>query len=333
MLQHLSLLMAQYGLLMVFATVLLEQVGLPVPAMPVLVIAGALAAAGHLPLAGIGLLAILACLLGDSAWYLAGRRYGARVTRTLCRVSLSPDSCIHQSELHFQRWGGWSLVIAKFIPGLSLIAPPLVGALRLRARSFLWLDTLGAVLWVGVATALGWAFAGQIDSLLALLGQVGTRVFELALAALALYVATKWWWRRRVRKALGMARISVADLHAAVVAGRAPIIIDVRSQVSRTLDPHVIEGALLLDTEAAAATLEDTPRDREIVSYCDCPNEATSARAASVLLRRGFRHVRPLLGGLEAWKAAGYATRLLGAPHGDNAPPTRDATAGAHAER
>ncbi|HEX7325174.1 MAG TPA: DedA family protein/thiosulfate sulfurtransferase GlpE [Rhodanobacteraceae bacterium] len=308
---QLGTLMAQYGAWFVFASVLAEQIGLPVPGSLVVVLAGAMAAAGHLSLAGSVIAALVACLIGDSAWYAAGRRYGARVLHTLCRVSLSPDSCIHQSELNFERWRGWSLVIAKFVPGLSLIAPPLVGALGLRVRTFLQLDTLGALLWVGIATALGYVFAGQIDHLLLVLGDVGTRAFELGLVVLALYVGGRWWWRRRVRAALRMARITVTDLHAAVAGDSAPLIVDARSRTSRALDPRIIKGAILLDPGNIANSLRGIPRDRDIVSYCNCPNEATAARTASILVRRGYRHVRPLLGGLDAWVDAGYATQAL----------------------
>ncbi|MEO7064096.1 MAG: DedA family protein, partial [Dokdonella sp.] len=155
-------LIAQYGLLLVFASVLLEQLGFPIPAVAVLVVAGALAASGQLSLPGTLLVALIGCLLADLAWYWAGRRFGARVLRTLCRVSLSPDSCVHQSELRFERWGGQMLLAAKFMPGLSLVAPPLVGALGLPMRAFLLFDALGSLLWAVVAVGLGYAFAAQI---------------------------------------------------------------------------------------------------------------------------------------------------------------------------
>ena len=162
-------LIAQYGMLLVFLNVLLAQAGVPVPAVPTLVVAGALAAAGRLPLAGIVAATLLGCLLGDLAWYLAGRRYGAGVMRTLCRISLSPDSCVKQSELRFQRWRGHVLLVAKFVPGLSMLAPPLVGAMGLPLRRFLLLDGLGALLWAGGASALRYALADGSDRGLAAL--------------------------------------------------------------------------------------------------------------------------------------------------------------------
>ena len=156
------LLMAQYGLLLVFLNVLVEQVGVPVPAVPTLMVAGALAANGKLPLVGVVAVALCACLLGDLLWYWAGRRFGGGVMRTICRISLSPDSCVKQSELRFQRWRGQVLLVAKFVPGLSTVAPPLVGAMGLRLPAFLWLDGLGSLLWVALAVALGQVFASQM---------------------------------------------------------------------------------------------------------------------------------------------------------------------------
>lgn len=305
------LLIAQYGLLLVFLNVLIEQVGAPVPAVPTLMVAGALAANGSLPLAGVVGLALLACLLGDLLWYWAGRRYGGGVMRTICRISLSPDSCVKQSELHFQRWRGQMLLVAKFIPGLSTVAPPLVGAMGLRLATFLWLDGLGSLLWIGVAVALGYAFAGQIDVLLAALANAGTVALELVLGLLALYVAVKWWQRRRLLRALGMARISVDELHRAMAGEHGPLVLDVRSEAARQLDSRQIPGALLAGMSTVGEAVRGVPLDRELVIYCSCPNEVSAAKAAQLLGTLGYRRVRPLLGGLDAWARAGFTVDHL----------------------
>jgi len=159
MAHHIIELIAQYGLLLVFANVLVEQAGAPLPAVPTMIVAGALAAADRLPLSGVLLVAVLACLLADFAWYAAGRHFGGGVMRTLCKVSLSPDSCVKQSEIRFQRWRGGMLLLAKFVPGLSTVAPPLVGAMGLRPVPFALFDGLGSLLWVGVAVSLGYVFS------------------------------------------------------------------------------------------------------------------------------------------------------------------------------
>ena len=317
-------LFAEYGLLLVFLNVLAAQAGVPVPAVPTLVVAGALAAGGRLPLAGVVAVALLACLLGDLAWYLAGRRHGARVMRTLCRISLSPDSCVKQSELRFQRWRGSVLLVAKFVPGLSMLAPPLVGAMGLPPRRFLLLDGLGALLWAGVALALGYAFAGEIDRVLDAVADAGTMAVELAVALLAGYVFARWWRRVRLLRSLRMARIGVGELARAIAEGRAPVVIDVRSVVARQLDDRIIPGALLADVEGVVQAVVAIPLDRELVVYCNCPNEVSAAHAAQALKARGYRRVQPLRGGLDGWEAAGYAVQRLAsagmADVGDSAP-------------
>jgi len=304
-------LIAQYGLLLVFLNVLAAQAGVPVPAVPTLVVAGALAAGDRLSLAGIVAAALVGSLLGDLAWYQAGRRYGAEVMRTLCRISLSPDSCVKQSELRFQRWRGQVLLVAKFVPGLSMLAPPLAGAMGLPPRNFVLLDGLGALLWAGVAVALGYAFAGEVDRVLDAVANAGTLAIEVAAALLAAYVAAKWWRRERLLRSLRMARIDAEELGRAIAADRAPVVIDVRSAVARQLDDRVIPGALLVDAERIVQAVVAIPFDRELVVYCNCPNEVSAAHAAQALMAHGYRRVRPLQGGLDAWEAAGYVVQRL----------------------
>jgi membrane protein DedA with SNARE-associated domain/rhodanese-related sulfurtransferase len=299
-------LIAQYGLLLVFLNVLVEQAGVPVPAVPTMVVAGALAASGQLSLAGVVVAAVLACLLGDLAWFWAGRRFGSGVMRTLCRISLSPDSCVKQSELRFQRWRGSILLIAKFVPGLSTVAPPMVGALGLRTGTFLLLDGLGSLLWAGLAVGIGYVFSAQIDRVLDAFERAGTLAMEVLGCLFVLYIALKWWQRRRLLRALRMARITVDELNQAIADGETPIVVDVRSEASRLLDSRIIPGALLADLEGVGRALQGIPPDRELVIYCSCPNEVSAAKAAKLLMALGYRHVRPLLGGLDAWDAAGY---------------------------
>ncbi|HEY2623531.1 MAG TPA: DedA family protein, partial [Dyella sp.] len=229
MAHHIVELIAQYGLLLVFINVLVEQAGAPVPAVPTMIVAGALAAADRLPLSGVLAVAVVACLVADFAWYAAGRYYGGGVMRTLCRISLSPDSCVKQSELRFQRWRGGMLLLAKFVPGLSTVAPPLVGAMGLRAAPFALFDGLGSLLWVGVAVSLGYVFASQIDDVLQALANAGSIALLLLGCLLALYITGKWWQRHRLLRTLRMARITVEELNQAFTDGRMPAVVDVRS--------------------------------------------------------------------------------------------------------
>lgn len=309
MVQQVFALISEYGLLLVFLSVLAEQIGLPVPSPAVLMVAGALAADGRFPLAATVVVSLVACLIADFLWFSAGRRFGARVLRTLCRISLSPDSCVHQSELRFDQWGSRILVVAKLVPGLSTVAPPLAGALGLDWRVFLALDGVGALLWTAVGLGVGYLFAAQIDELLGELHVAGAIALGIVLGLFFLFVLTRWLRRRQRRHALELPRIMPSQLKQAIDGGRAPVIIDVRSSVSRKSDPRTVNGALLADPAHVERAVRGIPHDHELVTYCNCPNEATSARAAKTLIAHHYRSVRPLEGGLIAWEEAGYAPR------------------------
>jgi membrane protein DedA with SNARE-associated domain/rhodanese-related sulfurtransferase len=298
----------------VVANVLLDQIGLPVPAVPTLIVAGAVAASGQMPLLSLFLWSVLACLAADCAWYLIGQRYGIRVLKTLCKVSLEPDSCVSQTQTRFERWGINSLVIAKFIPGLAIIAPPMAGAMRIGWPRFLFLSSCAAVIWVGFGLLAGILFRSQIERLLEHLSELGSAAGAGVMILLAAYITIKWWQRTRFYKVLRMARISVSDLYELIQSGAAPLIIDVRSVTARDLEPRWIPGALHVPLQEVAHRLKELPRDRDVILYCTCPSEASAARVAKILMNNGFKRVRPLLGGLDAWVAAGYAVITAEAP-------------------
>src|SRR5438552_640708 len=308
--QELIDLIARYGLALVFINVLVEQVGLPVPAVPTLIVAGALAATGQISAAAVFGVAVLACFIGDGLWFAGGRIYGRRVMRLLCRVSLSPDSCVRQSEYHFERWGKAALVVSKFVPGLSTVTPPLAGATRMGCPSFVLLNGIGIVLWAGVPIGAGMLFHDQIGRVIARLEGYGTVAIILVGALLAAYVAFKWWERRRFYRALRLARITVEELRSLIERGKQPIVVDVRSEVARKADARFIPGALVMDSAQIEARLRQLPTDRDIVFYCTCPNEASAAQVAKKLIELGYTRVRPLQGGLDAWLAAGHEVEL-----------------------
>jgi membrane protein DedA with SNARE-associated domain/rhodanese-related sulfurtransferase len=302
------------GLGFVFLNVLAQQLGLPVPVVPTLVVAGAVAASGKMSEAALYALAIAACLIADSTWYTAGRRYGGRVMSLLCRVSLSPDSCVSQTQGAFERWGAKALLFAKFVPGLALIAPPLAGATRMPFGRFLVFSAVGAGLWVGAAIVAGALLRAQIERLLPQAAQIGGTAALALLLLLAAYVGYRWWERRRFLAALDMARISVEELRRQIEQGAAPVIVDVRSATAQTLDHHRIPGAVNVPVQDAARHLSELPRDREIILYCSCPNEASAAKVARLLMNNGFKRVRPLKGGLEAWIEAGHPVEAFALP-------------------
>ena len=304
-------LLSQYGLAIVFANVLIEQLGVPVPAIPTLVIAGALAAEGKLSWPLVFAVALAACLLADVAWYLAGRRFGNGVMKMLCRISLTPDYCVSETQARFERWGVNALVIAKFVPGLATIAPPLAGATRIGWPQFLFFNTLGAALWVGAGVGGGMLLGPQMEWLLTRLDDIGSVAIIIIVALLAAYIAFKWWERRRFFTMLRMAQITVDELYRLIDAGLRPVIVDVRSPMARALEPRRIPGALHVPLHAVDHHVKDLPRDREIILYCTCPNEASAAQVAKILMNNGFAKVRPLHGGLDAWIEAGYEVEEL----------------------
>jgi membrane protein DedA with SNARE-associated domain/rhodanese-related sulfurtransferase len=307
----LTSLLSHYGLAVVFANVLVEQLGLPIPAIPTLVVAGALGAAGQLSLPLVFIVAVLACIVADGTWYVIGRIYGNRVMKTLCRISLTPDSCVSETQSRFERWGVNALVVAKFVPGLSLIAPPLAGATRIGVPTFLFFNGIGAVLWVAVGVGGGALFGKQVEYVLAKIQDYGTIAIAIIGVLLAAYIAYRWWERRRFYNMLRMARIGVDDLYRLIDADQQPVVVDVRSHIARELDPRRIPGALMVPLDAVERHVKDLPRDRDIILYCACPNEASAAHAARQLVQHGFKRVRPLHGGLDAWVAAGYAVEAL----------------------
>lgn len=298
-------LIEQYGLLLVFVNVLVEQLGAPVPAYPTLIITGAMAQAGQYSPAVLLLLAVAAALVADYTWYLAGRRYGRQIMSRLCRISLSPDSCVRQTESIYLRWGARSLLVAKFIPGFASIASALSGTMGTRRISFVLWDAAGSALWAGLGIFLGTLFSSAVDDLLNVLAQLGHYGMLLIGAALVAFIANKWWQRRRFRKSLEMARISVQELNNMLAQGIAPTIIDVRSPLSQ--QGGRIPGAVAISNQEIQTFVFEGPVEGEVVVYCACPNEASAAMVARQLMRRGYQKVRPLTGGIDAWREAGYA--------------------------
>jgi membrane protein DedA with SNARE-associated domain/rhodanese-related sulfurtransferase len=306
--------LSQYGVALVFGVVLVQQLGAPIPVYPVLIVAGALAARGQLALAPVFGVALLATLIADQLWYWAGQRLGRRVLRLLCTVSLTPDSCVRQTESIFTRFGPPSLMVAKFIPGFASVATALSGALRIPRASFLLYDAIGAALWLGVGLALGWVFSSAIETALATVSELGRWGGALLLAALAVFIATKWWQRHQFQVQLRGERITVPELIEQLASDTPPVLIDV--QAPSSLPTARLPGALTMQGKSLPAALNRVLRDTLIVVYCACPNEASAVQVATRLRRRGFKRVLPLLGGVDAWLAAGQPS----APVSDRSP-------------
>src|SRR6478735_7792384 len=218
-------LLASQGVVLVFLVTLATRLGAPVPAVPFLVVAGGLTVGGQLSFVAVVLAAVLGNILGDGVWFLAGRRWGYRVMRLLCRISLSPDSCVRRSESILGRWGGLSLVAAKFVPGVSVVAPPMAGALGMSSLRFLAFETAGALMWTAIFLALGWLFRDQIQSVLDTLSEAGGVAVVALVIALVVFVALRYWRRRVMLRLTGLPRVTGGELLGLMEGEPPPIVI------------------------------------------------------------------------------------------------------------
>jgi membrane protein DedA with SNARE-associated domain len=255
-------LVAHYGVPLIFLNVFFEQLGAPVPAIPTLIIAGALSREHRISSTHVLIASVFASLIADWIWFALGRVYGYRMLRLLCRISLSPDSCVRDTESRFERWGLKSLLIAKFIPGFSTVAPPLAGAARRSTVAFLIYDAIGALLWAGSAIAVGRAFHHAIERVIQALQNLGGWAVAVVAFAVALFILFKWAQRKNFYKQLRMARVSVHELKEMFDSGARPLIVDARSETARQRDPRRIPTAITVDG------FENVAPAQEIVVYC-----------------------------------------------------------------
>jgi len=293
-----------HGSLLVGFNVLLQQLGLPIPAVPTMMIAGALTAMNRINGVATFALSVSAALVADLLWFWAGRHYGYPVLRFLCKISLSPDTCVRQTEGIFQKWGFFSVVVAKFVPGFSTVGPPIAGALRMPVGAFIVASLASGALWVGAAMGVGLVFSREIEVALTWMTNNAPLAATVVGVAFALYLGYKGWQRWRLSRYVDSALISIDELRERLREDPRPFVIDIGSNMAHQSRPH-IPGAALLDLDQVARA-DDFPLDREIVVYCNCPNEASAKRAAQILLKKGLKRVRPLAGGLDAWVAAGH---------------------------
>jgi membrane protein DedA with SNARE-associated domain/rhodanese-related sulfurtransferase len=305
MFQGLQQTVAHLGPPILFLLVLVQQAGVPYPITPVLIVAGAASVHGHLSAGSVIGIAAGAALLADLGWYTAGFRLGGRALKALCALSLSPDSCVSETERWFGRFGTRVLLIAKFVPGLGLVSTAMAGVVRARLDGFLLYDIIGNILWATTAVCVGIVFHDAVGDVLLALGQLGYWGVALVAAAIAAFVAVKLLKRRALIRELRQSRISVAELKELVDGGSAPVIIDALAPASRRRE-GMIPGAIPVETLRLDSDPASLPLDAEVIVYCACPNEASAARIAKQLIRMGCIRVRPLTGGIFAWKDAGF---------------------------
>lgn len=258
----------RHGHSVLFFWVLTEQLGVPIPAMPLLLAAGALAGTGHLNFFACLLFAVLGALTSDSVWFQLGRHKGIKILQLLCRISLEPDSCVRRTEGIFSKQGARSLLIAKFLPGLGLVTPPLAGIFRMRFGRFLLFDGIGSTVWAGAFLSLGYVFAGQIERVAARLASLGGWLLVLVIGALAFYIVFKFVARQRFLRELRIARITVDELKVKLDAGEQITIVDLRHSLDFEAEPEVIPGALHMEAKELEEKTDRLPRGGEVVLYC-----------------------------------------------------------------
>jgi membrane protein DedA with SNARE-associated domain/rhodanese-related sulfurtransferase len=291
-----------YGYLVIFGITFAEQIGLPLPALPLLIGMGALSRSGDSSFALVVATATIASLAADFIWYRLGRLHGRSVLRLICRISLEPDYCVRRTEDAFERLGLWALLPAKFIPGFNAATVPLAGMMKTPPLRFLAFDIAGVTLWSGTYTSVGYVFSHEVQQIIMYLSTLGTSLVILIALALTGYIAYKLEQRRRFLKALSIKRMTPEELKAKIDANENILIVDTRNRLDRNTDPVRIPGAFHILPEHVEFQRQDIDFNREIVIYCTCPNEATSARVAVKLRRMGLTRVRPLQGGLEVWR-------------------------------
>jgi membrane protein DedA with SNARE-associated domain len=260
--------LSEHGYWALFFTVLAEQLGLPIPAVPILVAAGGLAGLNQISGWTCVFVAVIACLLSDSVWFWMGRKRGQSVLKTLCRVSLDPEACVSQAKDWFARMGNTALVIAKFIPGFSTAAPPMAGVNRMSFAQFLILDTAGSFVWAGLSVGAGYLFRNQMEVVLESLNRVGSSLGFLLAACFGGYVVFKWQQRQRFVRKLRVSRITPAELRDRTLAGDRMAILDLRRAGEVEDVGAKIPGALWFSLSELETRHREVPRDREIVLYC-----------------------------------------------------------------
>jgi len=258
----------RHGPPVLFGWVLLDQGGVPLPAVPLLLVIGALAGAGRLSLWLAVAVAMAGCLAADLLWYTFGRWRGAGVLGLLCRITLEPDSCVRRTEELFIAHRLRSLVIAKFLPGVNPLAAALAGVVKIRLAVFVLCEAGGALAWAAGWMGLGYLFSDLIEPIAAAAARLGGTTVAVVAACLVLYVAVKYVQRRLFFRELRMARIAPETLKEMMDRGVETIVVDLRTTLAAQERPYTVPGALRISPEELQRRHLEIPRNAEIVLYC-----------------------------------------------------------------
>jgi len=257
-----------HGYVVLLGWVFVEQLGLPLPSIPLLLAAGALSGIGRLNLIACVVLCVFASVAADVFWYELGRHKGVKVVQWLCKISLEPDSCVRRTEGVFERQGAKSLLFAKFVPGLNAVATPLAGIFRMKFGKFLFFDALGAVVWAGTFLTCGFLFSNQLEFIAKSAATLGGWLVVVLLAGLVGYILFKFYTRHRFLRDLRIGRITVDELKQKIDAGEEVVIVDLRHSLDFEADPQTIPGAVHVDSQDLSTAKPPWPPEREVVLYC-----------------------------------------------------------------
>lgn len=296
----------KYGYWILFLWVFTEQLGVPIPSVPLLITAGTLTATHKLNLPVVLLSITFGSLAADSLWYLMGKRYGGGVVRLLCRLSMEVASCVRKTEDHFTKRGVWALVLAKFIPGLGSVAAPIAGQTGMDYRTFATFDVIGILLWALSFTLGGRFFGDMLKKHPHALSWVAHFAFLLFVLLLLGFLLSRFLRQRAFLREIKMARLDPQELKSMLDREQPVYIVDLRHPLDYLPDPRTLPGATLMTPDALVAHSDDIPRDRDVVLFCTCPSEATAAKMALTIRKKGVFRVRPLRGGYDEWKKLGY---------------------------
>jgi membrane protein DedA with SNARE-associated domain/rhodanese-related sulfurtransferase len=295
-----------YGYTIVFGWVLLEQLGVPLPSTPILLTMGTLTATHHMKIEWIVLAVMAASAIGDSVWFRLGGRYGSAVTRWICKFSLEAGSCVRKTEDMLMRHGSYALLLAKFVPGLNTMASPLAGQSKMPYRTFFMYDMAGTFLWAASLVLIGRFFGDAIRRNGMLLHWLSRSAFVLVILVVLGIIIYRVARQRSFLRKIRTLRIEPEELKAMMDRGENLYIVDLRHPLDILPDPRILPGAIRLLPNELIARNAEIPRDRDVVLYCTCPSEATSAKIALTMRRFGVERIRPLRGGFDKWKEEGY---------------------------
>ncbi len=260
--------LVQYGYVVLFVWVLIDQVGLPLPVLPLLLVAGALSGTGELNFTVVLLLASLASFVSNIGWYEVGRSRGTSILNLICRMSLDPGLCVRWTKDMFARHGKKSIVGAKFVSGLNAVAASVAGLFEMPRHHFLMLNGLGSCLWAGGFIGVGYLFSSQIDQVLEPVLRLGGWLVAMMAVAFGAYVGLRYLLRRRYLKFRGEAQITPGELKQKLDRGEDPLIVDLRHPLDYEADPRALPGAVRTEPDEVLSRHRDISPGREVVLHC-----------------------------------------------------------------